>query len=38
MTSLHVEVEDFKQMIAKVVKEYPFKVVATTLRKAKLRH
>ena len=29
------EVEGFKQMIGKVVKEYPFKVVATTLRKAK---
>ncbi len=29
------EVEGFKQMIAKVVKDYPFKVVATTLRKAK---
>lgn len=29
------EVESFKQMIAKVVKDYPFKVVATTLRKAK---
>lgn len=29
------EVEGFKQMIAKVVKEYPFQVVATTLRKAK---
>jgi 2-dehydro-3-deoxygluconokinase len=29
------EAESFKQMIAKVVKEYPFKVVATTLRKAK---
>jgi len=29
------EVESFKQMIAKVVKEYPFQVVATTLRKAK---
>lgn len=28
------EVEGFKQMIAKVVKDYPFKVVATTLRKA----
>jgi len=28
-------VEGFKQMIAKVVKDYPFKVVATTLRKAK---
>ena len=29
------EVAGFKQMIAKVVKDYPFKVVATTLRKAK---
>jgi len=29
------EVEGFKQMIATVVKEYPFQVVATTLRKAK---
>jgi len=29
------EVEGFTQMIAKVVKDYPFKVVATTLRKAK---
>jgi 2-dehydro-3-deoxygluconokinase len=29
------DVEGFKQMIAKVVKEYPFKVVATTLRQAK---
>src|SRR5437667_11561822 len=29
------EVEGFKQMIAKVAKDYPFKVVATTLRKAK---
>src|SRR5215469_7188986 len=29
------EVEGFKQMIVKVVKDYPFKVVATTLRKAK---
>src|SRR5258708_6605285 len=29
------EVEGFKQMIEKVVKDYPFKVVATTLRKAK---
>ena len=29
------EVEGFKQMIAKVVQEYPFQVVATTLRKAK---
>jgi 2-dehydro-3-deoxygluconokinase len=29
------EVSGFKQMIAKVVKDYPFEVVATTLRKAK---
>ena len=29
------EAESFKQMIAKVVKDYPFQVVATTLRKAK---
>ena len=29
------EVESFKQMIAKVLQEYPFQVVATTLRKAK---
>jgi 2-dehydro-3-deoxygluconokinase len=29
------EVEGFKQMIAKVVQDYPFQVVATTLRKAK---
>ncbi len=29
------EVDAFKQMIAKVVKDYPFQVVATTLRKAK---
>src|SRR5947208_5795188 len=29
------EADGFKQMIAKVVKDYPFKVVATTLRKAK---
>jgi 2-dehydro-3-deoxygluconokinase len=28
-------VEGFQQMIGKVVKEYPFQVVATTLRKAK---
>jgi 2-dehydro-3-deoxygluconokinase len=28
-------VEGFKQMIAQVVKDYPFQVVATTLRKAK---
>jgi 2-dehydro-3-deoxygluconokinase len=30
----NVEVESFKQMIHAVVKEFPFKVVATTLRKA----
>ena len=29
------EVDGFKQMIQKVVKEFPFKIVATTLRKAK---
>jgi 2-dehydro-3-deoxygluconokinase len=29
------EVESFKQMIKQVVKDYPFDVVATTLRKAK---
>jgi 2-dehydro-3-deoxygluconokinase len=29
------EVDGFKQMIRKVVEEFPFKVVATTLRKAK---
>jgi 2-dehydro-3-deoxygluconokinase len=29
------EVDGFKQMIGKVVEEFPFKVVATTLRKAK---
>jgi 2-dehydro-3-deoxygluconokinase len=29
------EVEGFQKMIEKVVKEYPFQVVATTLRKAK---
>jgi len=29
------EVDSFKNMIAKVVKDYPFQVVATTLRKAK---
>jgi 2-dehydro-3-deoxygluconokinase len=29
------EVASFKQMIEKVVKDYPFQVVATTLRKAK---
>ncbi|HTZ32163.1 MAG TPA: sugar kinase [Methylomirabilota bacterium] len=28
------EVDGFKQMIQKVVKEFPFKIVATTLRKA----
>ena len=33
MTSF--EVNGFKKMIEKVVQEYPFKVVATTLRKAK---
>ena len=31
----NVEAEAFKKMIASVVKEFPFKVVATTLRKAK---
>ena len=31
----NLEVESFKRMIAKVVKDYPFQVVATTLRKAK---
>jgi 2-dehydro-3-deoxygluconokinase len=31
----YFEVEGFKQMIAKVVQDYPFQVVATTLRKAK---
>jgi 2-dehydro-3-deoxygluconokinase len=30
-----LEVDAFKQMIAQVVKDYPFDVVATTLRKAK---
>jgi 2-dehydro-3-deoxygluconokinase len=30
----NVEVESFKNMMAAVVKEFPFKVVATTLRKA----
>jgi 2-dehydro-3-deoxygluconokinase len=30
----NVEVESFKKMITAVVKEFPFKVVATTLRKA----
>lgn len=29
------EVDSFRQMIAKVVQDYPFQVVATTLRKAK---
>lgn len=29
------EVDGFRQMIAKVVKDYPFQVVATTLRKAR---
>jgi 2-dehydro-3-deoxygluconokinase len=29
------EVDGFQKMIEKVVKEYPFQVVATTLRKAK---
>jgi len=29
------EADGFKQMIAKVVNDYPFEVVATTLRKAK---
>jgi 2-dehydro-3-deoxygluconokinase len=29
------EVDGFKQMIGKVIKDYPFSVVATTLRKAK---
>ena len=29
------EVEGFKQMIAQVIKQFPFQVVATTLRKAK---
>ena len=29
------DVEGFKQMMTKVLKDYPFKVVATTLRKAK---
>jgi 2-dehydro-3-deoxygluconokinase len=31
----NVEVEAFKRMIEAVVKEFPFKVIATTLRKAK---
>src|SRR5437660_7548796 len=30
-----LEVDAFKQMISKVVKDYPFQVVATTLRKAR---
>lgn len=30
----NIEVESFKKMIGAVVKEFPFKVVATTLRKA----
>ncbi len=30
-----LEVEGFKQMIARVVKDYPFSAVATTLRKAR---
>src|SRR5262245_2179708 len=30
-----IEVEAFKEMIGTAVREYPFKVVATTLRKAK---
>ena len=30
-----LEVDAFKQMISRVVKDYPFQVVATTLRKAK---
>jgi len=33
LSAFHVE--GFQQMIAKAVKEYPFQVVATTLRKAK---
>ncbi len=32
---LKIETESFKKMIESVVKEFPFKVVATTLRKAK---
>ncbi|HWR13389.1 MAG TPA: sugar kinase [Terriglobales bacterium] len=31
----NIETEAFKKMIEKVVREFPFKVVATTLRKAK---
>src|SRR5205809_1555687 len=31
----NIEVEAFRQMIKQVVKEFPFQVVATTLRKAK---
>jgi 2-dehydro-3-deoxygluconokinase len=31
----HYEIGGFKRMIAKVVKDFPFQVVATTLRKAK---
>ncbi len=30
----HIEVESFRKMIAKVTREFPFAVVATTLRKA----
>jgi 2-dehydro-3-deoxygluconokinase len=32
---LHIQTESFKKMIEAVVKEFPFKVVATTLRRAK---
>jgi 2-dehydro-3-deoxygluconokinase len=32
---LQIEAESFKKMIESVLKEFPFKVVATTLRKAK---
>jgi 2-dehydro-3-deoxygluconokinase len=32
---LQIETESFKKMIESVLKEFPFKVVATTLRKAK---
>jgi 2-dehydro-3-deoxygluconokinase len=32
---LKIEAESFKKMIGSVLKEFPFKVVATTLRKAK---
>jgi 2-dehydro-3-deoxygluconokinase len=32
---LRIEAESFKKMIESVLKEFPFKVVATTLRKAK---